>query len=168
MLREQYLSSIVVQDQAFFDRIGPGEIVTRASKDIDSVRTGLGERLGYLIWSFSSIVAVSTSTVISGPSTDLPGFCIGIRPRSQTCRGLVRPDPIHDGHVHCAWVLVRIRRSHQRSNGRKDFLIHRANSVVSQNRPVFRHGAKAASEAADRYVGSIEEIVDKDFCYEGT
>lgn len=58
-LREQYLSAIVVQDQAFFDRIGPGEIVTRASKDIDSVRTGLGERLGYLIWSLSSILAVS-------------------------------------------------------------------------------------------------------------
>jgi hypothetical protein len=168
MLREQYLSSIVVQDQAFFDRIGPGEIVTRASKDIDSVRTGLGERLGYLIWSFSSIVAVSTSTVISGPGTDLPGFRIGIRPRSQTCRGLVRPDTIHDGHVYSSWVLVRIRRSHQRSNGRKDFLIHRANSVVSQNRPVFRHGAKAASEATDRYVGSLEEIVDKDFRYEGT
>jgi len=112
MLREQYLSSIVVQDQAFFDRIGPGEIVTRASKDIDSVRTGLGERLGYLIWSFSSIVAVSTSTVISGPSTDELGLRIRIRPRSQTCRGLVRPDTLHDGHVHCAWVLVRIRRSH--------------------------------------------------------
>jgi hypothetical protein len=154
MLREQYLSSIVVQDQAFFDRIGPGEIVTRASKDIDSVRTGLGERLGYLIWSFSSI--------------DLPGFRIGIRPRSQTCRSSVRPDTIHDGHVYSSWLLVRIRRSHQRPNGRKDFLFHRANSVVSQNRPVFRHGAKAASEAADRYVESIEEIVDKDFCYEGT
>jgi hypothetical protein len=124
MLREQYLSSIVVQDQAFFDRIGPGEIVTRASKDIDSVRTGLGERLGYLIWSFSSIVAVSTSTVTSGPNTDISGFRIGIRPRSQTCRGLVRPDTIHDGHVYSSWVLVRIRRSHQRSNGRKDFLFH--------------------------------------------
>jgi hypothetical protein len=168
MLREQYLSSIVVQDQAFFDRIGPGEIVTRASKDIDSVRTGLGERLGYLIWSFSSIVAVSTSTVISGPIIDLSGFRIGIRTRSQTCRSSVRPDPIYDGHVHCAWVLVRIRRSHQRTNGRKDFLIHRANSVVSQDRPVFRHGAQTASEATNRHAGSTEEIVDKDFCHEGT
>jgi ABC-type multidrug transport system fused ATPase/permease subunit len=168
MLREQYLSSIVVQDQAFFDRIGPGEIVTRASKDIDSVRTGLGERLGYLIWSFSSIVAVSTMSVIFGPSADELGLRIRICPRSQTCRGSVRPDPIHDGHVHCAWVLVGIRRSHQRPNGRKDFLIHRANSVISQDRTVFRHGAEAASEVADRYVGSIEEIVDKDFCYEGT
>jgi len=70
MLREQYLSSIVVQDQAFFDRIGPGEIVTRASKDIDSVRTGLGERLGYLVWSFSSIVAVSVPLTAHRPDAD--------------------------------------------------------------------------------------------------
>jgi hypothetical protein len=168
MLREQYLSSIVVQDQAFFDRIGPGEIVTRASKDIDSVRTGLGERLGYLIWSFSSIVAVSTLFVIFGPNADLPGLRIRIRTRSQTRWGSVRSDPLHNGHVHRTRILVRIRRSHQRPNGRKDFLFHRANPVISQDRPVFRHGAKAASEATDRYVGSIEEIVDKDFCYEGT
>lgn len=58
-LREQYLAAILVQDQAFFDRIGPGEIVTRASKDVDSVRVGLGERLGYLIWSTSTMIAVS-------------------------------------------------------------------------------------------------------------
>lgn len=59
-LREQYLAAILVQDQAFFDRIGPGEIVTRASKDVDSVRVGLGERLGYLIWSTSTMIAVSS------------------------------------------------------------------------------------------------------------
>ena len=168
MLREQYLSSIVVQDQAFFDRIGPGEIVTRASKDIDSVRTGLGERLGYLIWSFSSIVAVSTYTIITEPSADLPGFRIGFRPRSQACRCSVRPNSIHHGHVYRAWVLVRIRRGHQRSHGRKDFLLHRADSVISQDCPVFRYGAKAASETTDRHVGPAEKAVDKDFCYEGT
>lgn len=58
LLREQYLAAIVVQDQAFFDRIGPGEIVSRASKDINLIRTGLGERLGYLIWSLAIIIAV--------------------------------------------------------------------------------------------------------------
>lgn len=58
-LRQQYLAAVVVQDQAFFDRIGPGEIVSRSSKDIDAVRIGLGERLGYLIWSISTIISVS-------------------------------------------------------------------------------------------------------------
>ncbi|OCF38975.1 hypothetical protein I317_07230 [Kwoniella heveanensis CBS 569] len=66
-LREQYLSAVLVQDQAFFDRVGPGEIVTRSSKDIDSIRTGLGERLGYLIWSFSTIVTAFVSAFVHAP-----------------------------------------------------------------------------------------------------
>ncbi|WVF68289.1 hypothetical protein IAT40_003054 [Kwoniella sp. CBS 6097] len=66
-LREQYLSAVLVQDQAFFDRIGPGEIVTRSSKDIDSIRTGLGERLGYLIWSFSTIITAFVSAFVHAP-----------------------------------------------------------------------------------------------------
>jgi ABC-type multidrug transport system fused ATPase/permease subunit len=61
LLRQQYLAAVIVQDQAFFDRIGPGEIVTRASRDIESVRTGMGERLGYLIFSSSNIIAVRRS-----------------------------------------------------------------------------------------------------------
>lgn len=60
LVREQYLSAVISQDQAFFDRVGSGEIASRASKDIDSIRTGLGERLGYLIWASSTIIAVST------------------------------------------------------------------------------------------------------------
>ncbi|WVQ95838.1 hypothetical protein IAU59_002937 [Kwoniella sp. CBS 9459] len=66
-LREQYLSAVLVQDQAFFDRVGPGEIVTRSSKDIDSIRTGLGERLGYLIWSFSTIISAFVSAFVHAP-----------------------------------------------------------------------------------------------------
>ncbi|WWC59907.1 uncharacterized protein I303_102469 [Kwoniella dejecticola CBS 10117] len=66
-LREQYLAAIIVQDQAFFDRIGPGEVVTRSSKDIDSIRTGLGERLGYLIWSISTILTALISAFVHVP-----------------------------------------------------------------------------------------------------
>lgn len=68
LLREQYLAAIVVQDQAFFDRIGPGEIVSRASKDINTIRTGLGERLGYLIWSFAIIIGVSQTANLQLPT----------------------------------------------------------------------------------------------------
>ena len=59
-VRERYLASIMVQDQAFFDRVGAGEVVSRSSRDIDSIRTGLGERLGYLIWGTCTIIAVSS------------------------------------------------------------------------------------------------------------
>ena len=58
-VREKYLAAIMVQDQAFFDRIGAGEVVTRSSKDIDSIRIGLGERVGYLFWTLSAIICVS-------------------------------------------------------------------------------------------------------------
>lgn len=141
LLREQYLSAIVVQDQAFFDRIGPGEIVTRASKDIDSVRTGLGERLGYLIWSLSSVIAVGSRLMTRLASADNVGLRIGFRPRSQARRCIVLPDPIHNHHVYRSRILVRLGLSGQVTHGRQDVFLHRADPVVCPNRPVFRHGA---------------------------
>lgn len=54
------------QDQAFFDRIGSGEIVTKVSRDMDTVRTGFGDRLGYLIWCFAAIITVSAGSSRSG------------------------------------------------------------------------------------------------------
>lgn len=58
-LRHTYVASVMVQDAAFFEKVGPGEISTRASKDITAIRTAFGEKLGYLIWSLSTIIAVS-------------------------------------------------------------------------------------------------------------
>lgn len=76
LLREQYLACIIVQDQAFFDRIGPGEIVTRAGKDINLIRTGLGEKLGYLVWSLAIIIGVrSSSLIIEGVLSVLTSKC---------------------------------------------------------------------------------------------
>ncbi|WWD19426.1 hypothetical protein CI109_103886 [Kwoniella shandongensis] len=66
-LLEEYLAAVIVQDQAFYDRIGPGEVISRSSKDINSVRTGLGERLGYLIWSTSLIVTALVSAFVRSP-----------------------------------------------------------------------------------------------------
>lgn len=50
---------MVVQDAAFFENVGPGEISMRATKDIEKIRTAFGEKLGYLIWSLSTVVTVS-------------------------------------------------------------------------------------------------------------
>lgn len=58
-LRHTYVASVVVQDAAFFDNVGPGEISMRATKDISAIHTALGKKLGYLIWSLSTVVAVS-------------------------------------------------------------------------------------------------------------
>ncbi|WRT65273.1 uncharacterized protein IL334_002216 [Kwoniella shivajii] len=67
LLREEYLAAAIVQDQAFYDRIGPGEVITRASKDIDGIRTGLGERLGYLTWAISTIITALVSAFAHAP-----------------------------------------------------------------------------------------------------
>lgn len=67
-LRDQYLAAVLVQDPASFDRIGSGEIVSRANRDVDSIRTGLGERLGYHIWSFAMITTVCCPFTNSSPS----------------------------------------------------------------------------------------------------
>jgi ATP-binding cassette subfamily B (MDR/TAP) protein 1 len=61
-LRHTYLSSILVQDAAFFDKIGSGEISIRASKDIETIRTAFGEKLGYLVWTLSTIITVSVQS----------------------------------------------------------------------------------------------------------
>ena len=58
-LRHAYVASVIVQDAAFFEKIGPGEISTRVSKDITAIRIAFGEKLGYLIWSLSTVIAVS-------------------------------------------------------------------------------------------------------------
>lgn len=58
-LRYAYVASVMAQDPAFFENIGPGEVSTRATKDIALIRTAFGERLGYLLWSLSTVVAVS-------------------------------------------------------------------------------------------------------------
>jgi ATP-binding cassette subfamily B (MDR/TAP) protein 1 len=57
-LRLTYFASVLVQDPEFFAKIGPGEICTIASQDIAAIRTAFGEKLGYLVWSLSTVAAV--------------------------------------------------------------------------------------------------------------
>lgn len=58
-LRHTYVASVIAQDAAFFEHVGPGEISTRATKDISAIHAAFGKKLGYLIWSLSTIVTVS-------------------------------------------------------------------------------------------------------------
>ena len=64
-LQYTYVASIIVQDATFFERIGSGEVSTRASKDITAIRTAFGEKLGYLVWSLATITAVSLQAVLT-------------------------------------------------------------------------------------------------------
>lgn len=59
-LRHVDFASVLVQDAAFFDNVGPGEVSTRASKDIETIRTAFGEKLGYVISTFATVLVVGT------------------------------------------------------------------------------------------------------------
>lgn len=66
-LRHTYVASIIVQDQAFFDVAGPGEIASRASKDVSTVRTALGEKMAFVIWALATLVTGLISAFINAP-----------------------------------------------------------------------------------------------------
>jgi hypothetical protein len=102
------MAAIFVQDQAFVDRMGPGEIIARANKDIDSIRTGLGERLGYLIWSISTIISAKSSAKSDHRMrTENTGFCICFRLFSQIGRCSIRPSSVHEeSAVDCHKVVI--------------------------------------------------------------
>lgn len=56
-LRSAYLASIVCQDASYADTHGAGEIAARVGKDATTVRTAFGEKIAYLIWSASTLIA---------------------------------------------------------------------------------------------------------------
>ena len=58
-LRRTYVASVLCQDQAFFDRHGPGEVATRVVKDIKKIKTAYGEKMGFLFWALGTILTVS-------------------------------------------------------------------------------------------------------------
>lgn len=75
-LRHAYVASVIVQDTAFFEKIGPGEISTRASKDITAIGTAFGEKLGYLTWSIAEIIAVRSYCIAPQEVTDIFTFIV--------------------------------------------------------------------------------------------
>lgn len=70
-LRYAYVASVISQDATFFESVGSGEVSTSATKDIALVSTAFGERLGYLLWSLSTVVAVRISCSLPTPMRPL-------------------------------------------------------------------------------------------------
>lgn len=63
-MRRAYLSAVLAQDQTYFETIGPGEVASRLSRDIGLVQSGIGERLGFILWSCAGIVCGSEYTFL--------------------------------------------------------------------------------------------------------
>lgn len=55
-IRNAYLESILRQDISFFDHVGAGEVAGRTTKDIALIQGGIGEKLAFAIWCFTTIV----------------------------------------------------------------------------------------------------------------
>ena len=66
-LQHAYVSSVLTQDASYFDLHGAGEIATRAGKDINSIRIGFGEKMGYAVWSLSTLLAAIISSFANAP-----------------------------------------------------------------------------------------------------
>ena len=56
-LRHSYVASVLSQDASYFDVHGAGEVATHAGKEIHVIRTGLGEKLGFSIWTMTILLA---------------------------------------------------------------------------------------------------------------
>ncbi|KAG8932796.1 hypothetical protein FRC01_012280 [Tulasnella sp. 417] len=77
-LRLAYVRSVIHQDAQFFEDVGPGEVGTRIVKDIGTVKTAAGEKLGFLIWGFSTLLAALITSFIMAPR--LAGVLFAILP----------------------------------------------------------------------------------------
>ncbi|QRW25216.1 ABC transporter transmembrane region [Rhizoctonia solani] len=55
-LRRAYLDSVLHQDAEFFERVGPGEVGTRMIKDVGTIKTATGEKLGFMVWAFTTLL----------------------------------------------------------------------------------------------------------------
>lgn len=86
-LRHEFVANILVQDAAYFDLVGPGEVAARAGKDISTVRTGLGEKIAFVVWSLSTLVTGIVSAFVHLPR--LGGILFSIVPFTFIAFGIL-------------------------------------------------------------------------------
>ena len=55
-LRRRYFKSILRQEMAFFDRLPAGEVPTRLTIDMETIRTGTSEKVGIFVSSFAYFI----------------------------------------------------------------------------------------------------------------
>jgi ATP-binding cassette, subfamily B (MDR/TAP), member 1 len=56
-LRERYLTAILNQNIAFFDKLGAGEITTRITGDMSSIQDGISQKIGLTLTGVSTFFA---------------------------------------------------------------------------------------------------------------
>lgn len=132
----------MVQDAAFFEKVGPGEISTRASKDITAIRTAFGEKLGYLIWSLSTVIAVSIILSFRLRKAKHPslGHHLQFRKFSQTCWRALCSHPLRRPHLRFPRLGERHRRRARQQPRRPNFVTCGTDLVVCPDRAIVQYG----------------------------
>ncbi|KAL5638199.1 hypothetical protein ACGC1H_005039 [Rhizoctonia solani] len=77
-LRRAYLDSVLHQDAEFFERVGPGEVGTRMIKDVGTIKTATGEKLGFMVWAFTTLLVALIMAFSRAPR--LAGVVFGVVP----------------------------------------------------------------------------------------
>jgi ABC-type multidrug transport system fused ATPase/permease subunit len=77
-LREKYLSAILRQDAAFFDKLSAGEVSSRITGEISIVQQGTNEKVGLVINSVSFFVAAYVVAFIK--DAKLAGMLVSLTP----------------------------------------------------------------------------------------
>ncbi|KAG8733596.1 hypothetical protein FRC11_004832 [Ceratobasidium sp. 423] len=77
-LRRAYLDSVLHQDAEFFERVGPGEVGTRMVKDVGIIKAATGEKLGFMVWGFTTLLVALIMAFSRAPH--LAGVVFGVVP----------------------------------------------------------------------------------------
>lgn len=70
-LRHTYIAAVLSQDASYFDEHGAGEVATHAGKEVNAIRTSLGEKLGMTLFTMtilfcSLIIGFSVAARVTG------------------------------------------------------------------------------------------------------
>ncbi|KAK5656975.1 hypothetical protein OQA88_3498 [Cercophora sp. LCS_1] len=77
-LRETYLTQLLRQEAAYFDQLPPGEVASRLSADIQTIRSGTSEKVGICLSSFSFFVTAYIVAFIK--DRELAGMLVSLIP----------------------------------------------------------------------------------------
>ncbi|KAI4203067.1 MAG: hypothetical protein LQ350_002115 [Teloschistes chrysophthalmus] len=66
-LRRQYFKNLMNQEMAFFDTLPAGEVSTRLTTDMETIRMGTSEKVGVFISSFAYLIAAYVVAFLKAP-----------------------------------------------------------------------------------------------------
>jgi ATP-binding cassette subfamily B (MDR/TAP) protein 1 len=84
-IRNAYMESILKQDIVLFDTEGAGEVTGRTTKDIATIRAGIGQKLGFTIWCFTTMLV--GIIIGSTKAARMAGVLLSLIPLFWACIG---------------------------------------------------------------------------------